>query len=1092
MKRVLLGFILLISNILWAQQGVSSQEKKDNYYLFVIDKLHHHIRANVQVCGGNVNFKVTYENNTKSNILLLNTAERGGRRKDYYLNYQQSLIKNPIKQLIVERYAKDARDTGFGTKACRPGKGEESYITHNLNISTCHILQYSNVYRTKNITNNIVFNYKLIPLHTLQPEKIGNTGLLNTYLPVKDKIKLFAKEGFDQNAYTYQYSMDGVNWTNISSSFSQNYVLSISAYDIFGNNYVSQLGKNIYFRVVSCYENGEYQSWSDNVRLTISESAPHISTHTVSPVTCSDSEDGKIRLNFDRILKTGETLEFTLTNTDTGVIVNNYDVTAALRAGTSYSIEGLAPGKYKLNLRGTYNGKPTYTDGSQHSVEFEIKKPDPVGFSLTSQTNVFCFGGNDGAFRIDGTGGQNSYQYSLDNGATWVNFSHTQHTIVTGLPAGTYNVKVRDTNHCMAKNNRGNDKVITVNITEPTKAIAFSDIENVQPKGHGLSNGYISVRVTGGTPFADGSYHYEWRKDSPTGAVMTSSQITTDKTTHPFTIVLKNIPAGKYYLTVKDKNHAGATSNLQNCGIISREFIVTQPDPLIANIMQEQGISCHKDNNDAFKLDANGNGINDNAEDGSIKAQIKGGVGDYQYQWQREVGGVFSNISGATRNILENLTAGKYKLIVKDRNDNTTSAVFQLNFPSQLKINLSSTTLKCNGLEDGKVTVSATGGTGGYTYLWNTLDTSPVVEGLGAGNYFVTVTDSKSCSVKGSIKIEQPGQLEITDVDIKNPVCHGAANGKISVRASGGRAPYSLVWSNGMTGETISGLRAGKYVLTFTDANGCHMTKEYILTNPEEFTVDLGGDITLCAGDSKEYDITVSDRTATYQWKDASGRVISTNPKIRISQVGTYTAIITNAKGCIATDQITVRNSTEELHPHMMLSTQAYVERTVKLVNTSNPRPQRVEWIVPRTSQVQVIEQNDDYLEVKFHSTGSYNFGLKGHQGACEKIFYKTVVVEENLSGIDIDPARTSNIKEFTIVPNPNNGEYKVIVKLYEEADIKLRIIDMVSHEPFAPVLRNRSVNYEIPFNQPNLTAGTYLIILETKGESQVKKMIVN
>ena len=151
-----------------------------------------------------------------------------------------------------------------------------------------------------------------------------------------------------------------------------------------------------------------------------------------------------------------------------------------------------------------------------------------------------------------------------------------------------------------------------------------------------------------------------------------------------------------------------------------------------------------------------------------------------------------------------------------------------------------------------------------------------------------------------------------------------------------------------------------------------------------------------------------------------------------------------------------------------------------------------MEWIVPRTNQVQVIEQNDDYLEVKFHSTGSYNFGLKGHQGACEKIFYKNVVVEENLSGVDIDPARTSNIKEFTIVPNPNNGEYKVIVKLYEEADIKLRIIDMVSHEPFAPILRNRSVNYEIPFNQPNLTAGTYLIILETKGESQVKKMIVN
>ena len=50
----------------------------------------------------------------------------------------------------------------------------------------------------------------------------------------------------------------------------------------------------------------------------------------------------------------------------------------------------------------------------------------------------------------------------------------------------------------------------------------------------------------------------------------------------------------------------------------------------------------------------------------------------------------------------------------------------------------------------------------------------------------------------------------------------------------------------------------------------------------------------------------------------------------------------------------------------------------------------------------------------------------------------------------------------------------------------------MLSEEPFAPILKNRSVNYEIHFNQPTLPTGTYLIILETKGEFQVKKMIVN
>ena len=1080
MKRVLLGLVFFYSLLTHAQTVASG----NSIYEFSVSG---HVWFSGSSCGNNITgglqwIAVKQQNGLYTTLVqgsLAYPSNGHGLKHTDFSGKFEFTKHNKITEIIYKTTFRWSLDRYFGFWKVEECQDTDYRENKHHPPTFCTPTSYG--FGRLGLNQPGYSNESIKPIITLNTPTIGNTNFSDA-----DNLTISLSDNIDNEYYNWEYSVNDINnFTPFPSQFNNTPVLNIKGVDFLSEN---DFGKTIFIRV----NTGCSNSVSNIISFVYLKSSPHISTHTVSPVICSDSEDGKIRLNFDRTLKTGETLEFTLTNTDTGVIVNNYDVTAALRAGTSYSIEGLAPGKYKLNLRGTYNGKPTYTDGSQHSVEFEVKKPDPVGFSLTSQTNVFCFGGNDGAFRIDGAGGQNSYQYSLDNGATWVNFSHTQHTIITGLSAGTYNVKVRDTNHCMAKNNRGNDKVITVNITEPTKAIAFSDIENVQPKGHGLSNGYISVRVTGGTPFADGSYHYEWRKDSPTGAVMPSSQITTDKTTHPFTIVLKNIPAGKYYLTVKDKNHAGATSNLQNCGIISREFIVTQPDPLIANIMQEQGISCHKDNNDAFKLDANGNGINDNAEDGSIKAQVRGGVGGYQYQWQKEVGGVFTNISGATRNILENLTAGKYKLIVKDRNNNTTSAVFQLNFPSQLKINLSSTTLKCNGLEDGKVTVSATGGTGGYTYLWNTLDTSPVVEGLGAGNYFVTVTDSKSCSVKGSIKIEQPGQLEITDVDIKNPVCHGAANGKISVRASGGRAPYSLVWSNGMTGETISGLKAGKYVLTFTDANGCHMTKEYILTNPEEFTVDLGGDITLCAGDSKEYDITVSDRTATYQWKDANGRVISTNPKIRISQVGTYTAIITNAKGCIATDQITVRNSTEELHPHMMLSTQAYVERTVKLVNTSNPRPQRVEWIVPRTSQVQVIEQNDDYLEVKFHSTGSYNFGLKGHQGACEKIFYKNVVVEENLSGVDIDPERTSNIKEFTIVPNPNNGEYKVIIKLYEEADIKLRIIDMVSHEPFAPILRNRSVNYEIPFNQPTLPAGTYLIILETKGESQVKKMLVN
>ena len=198
-------------------------------------------------------------------------------------------------------------------------------------------------------------------------------------------------KGFPSNIYQWEYqivdykngkNIDSNKWVSMPSDIIGKESFIIKPNDIFPDEQI--LNKRLFFRIKTCNGESKNYIWYD-----ILSSAPHISTHTVSPVTCSDSEDGKVRLNFDRTLKTGETLEFALTNTDTGVIVNNYDATAVLRAGTSYSIESLAPGKYKLNLRGTYNGKPTYTDGSQHSVEFEVKKTRPCRV-FTNFTNQ-CF-----------------------------------------------------------------------------------------------------------------------------------------------------------------------------------------------------------------------------------------------------------------------------------------------------------------------------------------------------------------------------------------------------------------------------------------------------------------------------------------------------------------------------------------------------------------------------------------------------------------------------------------------------------------------------------------------------------------------------
>ncbi len=989
------------------------------------------------------------------------------------------------------------RGQGYAKRRATIGgcNGDDEDFDRTISVSDCNTSQVSD--EGDNNATSIAYTVRatLFPVHSLTSKNIVNgAAVTNTYLPSDDKITITDNDGFVASSYNYQYSLDNISWTDVPSTLYNLHILTLSAKDLLGAGYLQYVGDNIYFRAVSCLNNGTYQSISTPLPLTIIQSAPHILSSTVSPTKCSDTSDGSVTLNFDRTLLTNETLKLSLINTVTGAAVINQDITGDLQTSTSYTLQDLPAGTYKLDLLGTYENNATYTDSPSHTISFEITKPTPVTFSMTSQTNVYCYQGNDGIINLTASGGQNQFQYHVVKDGQllvdWTNFTSGNNSQISNLAAGTYKIKVRDSNLCVAKEN-GTEKEITVTITQPAEAIDLpsSEIEVSQPTGYGLSNGYISVRVVGGTPNTGGSYNFEWRKDSPTGTVITAG-ITTDAVNNPFTIKLDGLAAGNYYLTVKDKNYSSATSQLGNCGIISQEFIMSQPDPLAVTINIQKQISCNIANDYQYKADLDSNGVPDEAEDGILKAAVTGGVGTYTYQWQKSNNGIFQNISGATQATLENLTTGTYKVLIKDVNNNTTDAEYTFGFPATLAITLSANTIACYSQNSGQVSVAATGGTGAYSYQWNTNDTTPTVTGLSAGNYFVLVNDAKNCKVSGSVQIQGPNQLIIDDISVQNPICFGANNGEIKVDISGGKAPYNVTWSNGVTGESNLNIPSGTYTVTVTDDNGCSVFRNYTLTDPAQLTVDLGSDITLCLGDSHTYNVAINDPGATYQWKDQSGNIISTASSIILSVAGSYTVLITDSKGCTATDTVVVKNSSEILNPQFMLTTHAYREATVVLVNTSPTKPQTVEWIVPDTPDIQVMNKTDEFLELKFSQLGSYEIGLKGTQGECEKTFYKKVIVEENTAGVNLNPVKASNIREFTILPNPNNGVFKILVGLDKAAIVNVRIIDMVSHEAYPAVKMTPSTYFTIPYNT-SLPAGSYLIIVETGGEVLVKKMLV-
>lgn len=1066
--------MIINAAFLWGQGGQAE-------YKFELYNLRFEIREPVKNnTSSNVTLTLKYEDNSEEQIYYRSITEEEHDEWDWNLNPPITRSKKPVS----------IRVSGFVN--FRSGTDANYDVTNGL--TTCPLQNFSVASNSPRMSE-ITFKTRVTPVHTLV--SLTNTGSANTFLPSDDKISLYARQGFASNLYGYQYSVDNVNWTDINPSFSNLNKLSVSAKDLFGNNYSQYVGQNIYFRVVSCLSSGVYQAISPPVVLTLIQSAPHIPTSSVTPTKCFDTTDGTATLNFDRTLLAGEDLKISLVNTVTGAAVLNQDITNDLQTSTSYTLQNLSPGTYKLDILGTYNGNATYTDSSTHTINFEITKPTPVTFNMTSKTDVYCFQGSDGVINLTAGGGQNQYQYFvIKDGQTfldWTNFSNGNNTTIQNLNAGIYKIKVRDSNLCIAKdsNNSSVEKEITITITQPSAAITIPqpEVEIVQPTGYGLSNGYISVRIIGGTPNADGSYNFEWRKDTPNGTLI-STGITTDAVNNPYTIKLANLSAGNYYLTVKDKNYINASSQLGNCGIISQEFIVEQPEPLIAVIEVDQQISCNIANDYPYKLDLNNNGVPDEAEDGNLKAFVTGGIGTYSYQWQIQNNGTFQDIIGATGQILSNRSVGTYKVLVHDVNNNTTDASYTFIFPAVFEVTTSANTISCYNQNSGIVSANATGGTGILGYQWSSGATTSTVTGLSGGNYLVLVTDSKNCKVQKSAQVIQPDQIIITDVLVQNPICFGASNGEIKTTISGGKAPYSISWSNGTTGADNVNIPAGTYTMTITDANGCSLSKQYTLIDPVQLTVDLGVDVTLCLGDTQTYNVAINDAGATYQWKDQNGNVIGTSASITLSAAGTYTVIITDSKECVATDTVVIKNSSEVLNPQFMLATHAYSEASVVLVNTSPTQPQAVEWIIPTGNNIQVIQKTDNLLELKFLTTGSYEIGLKGIQGECVKTFYKTVVVEENISGINLNPAKASNITEFTILPNPNNGVFKVLVGLGIEKPIKIRIMDMVSHEVLPAVNQPKAAYFAIPFNT-TLPSGTYLVILETADESMVKRIIV-
>ena len=290
---------------------------------------------------------------------------------------------------------------------------------------------------------------------------------------------------------------------------------------------------------------------------------------------------------------------------------------------------------------------------------------------------------------------------------------------------------------------------------------------------------------------------------------------------------------------------------------------------------------------------------------GSAVVFPQGGTGPFTYNWS-------NNTNNQTAN---NLAAGQYTITVTDANGCSSFNTVTINPGSApANINLNGTNIVCFGDTTGTITANVNGGQQPYTYQWSNGGTTPTINNLSAGTYWVQVTTAGGCISYDTITLTQPNSPITAITSQTNATCFGGNDGDATATASGGNAPYTFSWNTNpvQNNQNATGLTAGNYTVTITDNNGCTTTQNVVITEPQALSINYLGqqNVTCFGGNDGALNINVSGGNApyTYNWNNNS---FPNSPNLNNVPAGSYLLIVTDANGCNASTQFNIAEPNE-------------------------------------------------------------------------------------------------------------------------------------------------------------------------------------
>ena len=283
--------------------------------------------------------------------------------------------------------------------------------------------------------------------------------------------------------------------------------------------------------------------------------------------------------------------------------------------------------------------------------------------------------------------------------------------------------------------------------------------------------------------------------------------------------------------------------------------------------------------------------------DGQATINVIDGVPPFTYLWDDPL-----NQGTPTAN---NLCPNNYNVTITDSLGCSSTQPVTVGSPTALAITIDSTAITCNGLGNGTGTVSASGGNGGYNYLWNSTPNqiAPTATNLTSGTYTVTVTDIEGCDTSASITIIEPPTLSTTISNFTDVLCNGMNNGNATITINGGTTPYSVLWdaaASNQTTNTASGLTAGNYSVVVTDSNNCVDSTSVTINEPTVLSTSISNLININCFGGNDGSATVNALGGTtpysFLWDPSTGN--QTDSTATTLFVGSYGVLVTDSNGC--------------------------------------------------------------------------------------------------------------------------------------------------------------------------------------------------